>query len=200
MFSKREALSIGWQTFKGRWKLLIGVTLFSAVTNFSPGVFQTVGQDTNSSVAIVFLIVMWIFQILLSLGVLRIAITLIDKKNATFGDLFSQHRHILHYLFGSILYGLIVAVGLVLFIVPGIIFAVRMQLWPYAMVDKHIGPVASLKASWRMTKGHVINLFLFNVLVVLVTILGAILLGLGLLVATPVTMLATAWVYRKLAS
>ncbi len=201
MFSKREGFSVGWQTFKKRWVFFVVLTIITGLVSFIPGYLAASPPTSDAWLSILLNVAVWLLQLVFALGLIHIALASVTKNGVVgYGDLFSEYRRVLHYLLGIILYGLIVAVGLVLFIVPGIIFAVRMQLWPYAMVDKHIGPVASLKASWRMTKGHVINLFLFNVLVVLVTILGAILLGLGLLVATPVTMLATAWVYRKLAS
>lgn len=199
MFSKREALSFGWQTFKAHWGLLLGVTVTSGLVSLTQGYLAS-SQGNQGWSPVIINFVFWLLQIIVALGYLHIALLLTAKKQARYSDLFSQYRLVLHYLIGSILYGAIVAIGLVLLIVPGIIFAIRMQLWSYFVVDKHLGPIAALRGSWKITHGSAFNLLLFDVLIGLITALGAMLLGFGLLVAVPVTALATAWVYRKLAS
>lgn len=195
MFSKHEALTTAWQLFKTHWKLLVAVTVTTGLISLTQGY---VASSQNNS--LVFNFLFWLLQIVVALGFLHICLLLVAKQHASFRDLFSQYRYILHYLVGSILYGFIVAIGLVLLILPGIIFAIRMQLWPYFVVDTHMGPIAALKASWKITHGTALNLLLFDVLIGLVTLVGAMLLGLGLLVAVPVTSLAMAWVYRKFVS
>jgi hypothetical protein len=45
--------------------------------------------------------------------------------------------------------------GLILLIIPGIYFALRLSLAPYFLVDKNMGVMEAYKASWDATKGHV---------------------------------------------
>lgn len=194
---KREAFETSWKLFRAHWKLLVAMTVTTGLISLTQGYYAQNNQGTS---AVIFNFIFWLLQIIIALGYLHIALLLTAKKPARFADLFSQYRLALHYLIGSILYGLIVALGLVLLIIPGLIFAIRMQLWPYVVVDKGAGPIAAIRGSWNMTKGQVGNLLLFDVLVGLVTLVGAMLLGLGLLVAVPVTSLAMAFVYRRLAS
>jgi hypothetical protein len=54
----------------------------------------------------------------------------------------------------NLLIGLTVLGGLILLIVPGIIFAVRLTLAPYFLVDKNLGVLDAFKAGWNATKGH----------------------------------------------
>lgn len=56
----------------------------------------------------------------------------------------------------------------------------------------------ALKRSAAITKGALWNLNLFDSSLVLINILGIICLLIGLLVTTPTTMVALAFVYRKL--
>jgi hypothetical protein len=49
---------------------------------------------------------------------------------------------------------LVSLVGLLLFIVPGIIFIGRSALAPIAMFEENLGPIAALKRSFNLTKGH----------------------------------------------
>jgi hypothetical protein len=54
----------------------------------------------------------------------------------------------------SILSGIIVVVGLILLIIPGIIAIGRIAMAPFHMVDKDLGVMDSLKASNEMGKKH----------------------------------------------
>ncbi|OGL95714.1 hypothetical protein A2348_03745 [Candidatus Uhrbacteria bacterium RIFOXYB12_FULL_58_10] len=55
---------------------------------------------------------------------------------------------------GLFLYAVMVMVGLVLFIVPGIYLAVRGSYLPYVLVRDKLGVVDSIKQSWALTRGY----------------------------------------------
>lgn len=59
------------------------------------------------------------------------------------------------YFLLSILTMLLAIVSLLLFIVPFFFVAPRLMLSPYYLVDKKLGPVDALKASWHASKGNV---------------------------------------------
>lgn len=44
--------------------------------------------------------------------------------------------------------------GLILLIVPGIIFGLRLSLAPYYLVDRKLDVMGAYKASWHATRGH----------------------------------------------
>ena len=100
----------------------------------------------------------------------------------------------------SIVYGLIVVGGLILLVVPGIYLALRLQFYSYYIIDKNAGSIDSLKMSWKATEGNVINIFLFELLLIGINILGAIALVVGLLVTIPVSVIAVTLLYRKLSA
>jgi uncharacterized membrane protein len=104
------------------------------------------------------------------------------------------------YLIGDILYGLIIIGGLILLIIPGIIWAIQFQFFGYLIIDKGLGPIEALKKSSKITKGAKWDLFLLGILLVLINILGALALLVGLFATIPTTMIANAFVYRKLLS
>jgi uncharacterized membrane protein len=83
---------------------------------------------------------------------------------------------------------------------PGIYFAIRFYFFIYFIVDKKAGIIESLKRSWEITKGQAWNLFLFNLVLFGINLLGVICFLIGLLVTLPITGVATAFVYRKLLS
>jgi uncharacterized membrane protein len=101
-------------------------------------------------------------------------------------------------LFTQVVVGVIVVVGLILFIVPGIVFALRLQYATYVLIDKKLNIFDAVRESWNITKGSTMNLLGFAVVSFFVAMGGAMLLGVGLLLAIPTIMIATAYIYRKL--
>jgi len=131
-------------------------------------------------------------------GVNQIALRFCDGEKGEFADLFSCFPLFFKYLFGSILYRLIVLGGIILLIIPGIIWAIKFQFFSYFIVDKGLGPIESLKRSSAITRGAKWDLFLFGLLLGLINLLGAICLFIGLFATVPTAMVAMAFVYRKL--
>jgi|TARA_B100001964_G_C14149258_1_gene561231 uncharacterized membrane protein len=202
-FSKKEALTFGYNSFKKNYKLLILVVVFLLIIANVPevgmGMFD--GKELPFIMTIsLFIIglVFWALEVILSMGLIRISLKLLHEKKAVFVDLFHDINHFLDYIVASILYILATAAGLILLIVPGIIFMVRFQYFGFFIIEKKFGPVESLKASWHVTDGVVINILLFNILLILINVLGAIVFVVGLLVSIPVSMMANVHVYNKL--
>ena len=115
-----------------------------------------------------------------------------------FADLFSCFPLFFKFLFSYILYSLIVCGGYVLLIIPGIIWGIKFWFFDYFVIDKWLGPVEALKKSYGITTGVKWNLFVFFLAVIGINLLGALCLLIGLFVTIPTTMVATAFVYRKL--
>jgi uncharacterized membrane protein len=101
------------------------------------------------------------------------------------------------YFFGTLLYSLLVGIGMVLLVVPGVYVGVACQFAPYLIIDRRLGPVAALRESAALTKGSRWGLLFFGLVVIGLNILGSLLFGLGLLVTVPVTFSAHVWVYRR---
>ncbi len=73
----------------------------------------------------------------------------------------------LPYAILNILVGLIIFFGLVVFIVPGIIFAIRYAFSGFDLLLNESSPVQAMKNSWRATKAHMGVLFSGYVLLLL---------------------------------
>lgn len=197
-FSKSEAISFGFKTTKENIYFLIIVLIISFVINVLPGAISSSLPNNASLLGFLISLVGWGIQLVVGLGMVHIALKLVDGKKTTYSDLFKHSHLLIPYLFASILYGLIVAAGFILLIIPGIIWAIKFQYFTYFMVDQGLGPIDALKKSASVTKGTKWNLFLLRILLGLINILGALCFGIGLLITIPLGMLAEAHVFRKL--
>ena len=113
-------------------------------------------------------------------------------------DFYSTFMQFVHFAVASLLCAIVVIIGFVVFIIPGIILALRLQFYPYFVVEHGLGPIAALKQSWTVSRGHGWHLFLFGLVLALIGLLGALAFGVGLLLAIPTSTIAAAFVYRKL--
>lgn len=123
------------------------------------------------------------------MGVVMIAVALLVGRGrkvsmASVRELVTGYT-LVSYLFGTILVGLAVIVGLVLLIVPGIIFALMFSMTTYAIVDKHMGPIEAMKHSKVITKGNRLKILGIVLLMILLMILAVIPAGLGILIVGP---------------
>lgn len=198
MFSKKEAIATGWQIFKKNWVFLVSVTIVSLVISYLPTAVSGVWSSRYPIRTTIFSIVFWFVSVVISIGLIKISLNLVDGGEAGFDDLYAHWHLVWKYLLTQVVVGVIVVIGVILLIIPGIIFGIKLQFAPYLVIDKNLGPLAAIKASWALTRGSVVNLFLFGILIGLIYLLGIIVVGVGLLAAIPVTGLALAGVYRKL--
>lgn len=139
-----------------------------------------------------------VINTIVAIGFTKIALDLIYKRKTELILIFTQWKYFWRYLGASILYGLIVIGGLIILVVPGIIWAIKYSYYSYAIVDKDMGIMESLRESGKITMGHKGQLFWFKIVLFLVQLLGVIALGVGYLVSCPVSVLADGWVYKRL--
>lgn len=198
-FSIGEALRFGWGAALSNFWFFVGVLAVVVLVTTILSVLSEFFIADVPFISFFFALVSWVVGIIVSLGLLGIMLAFADGQKPPLAKLFSYAHLFFNYLFASAIYGLIVIAGLLLLIVPGIIWAIKFQFYPFAIIDKGLGSLAALKESSRITQGVKMKLFLFGLVITGVNFLGALVLGLGLLVTIPTTMVATAFVYRRLA-
>jgi len=111
-------------------------------------------------------------------------------------DMFEAFRNYWNAVLANLLVIVIVGVGLVLLIVPGIIFACKLVFTPYLVVDRKMEVIEAVRESWRMTSGHAWKVFLIGLLAILISIAGLICFGVGIIVSIMWIRLALASLYH----
>ena len=195
-FSKKEAVKFGFGIAKSNLLFFIGLLIIvffvSAVASSLRG-----GAQKSALAYLVLSIIQYLVNIVIGMGLIRISLEFIDKAKPKIRDIV-YYKPVVRYVLASIITGIVVILGLVLLIIPGVILAIRLQYTTYLIVDKNLGPIEAIKKSWSVTRRNTWNLFFFGILLVLINILGVVCLLVGLFITIPLGMLATTFVYRKL--
>ena len=195
-FSKGEAINFGWSISKKNVLFFISLFVAIAAIYVVVGLFQ-IGLSKSAIALFVLSLIRVVIGVVISMGTIKIALEFVDKKNPKISDLFYT-KSILNYFLVSLIRGIIVFIGFILLVIPGIIFSIKLQFVTYLVVDKKLGALQALSKSWEMTKGVKWNLFLFWLALLGINILGFLFLIIGLVITIPLSMVATAYVYRKL--
>lgn len=121
----------------------------------------------------------------LSYGMAYIFLKVIRGENFDIADMFDCFKsNYLNIVLANLLTGAIIVAGLIVFIIPGIIFACKLAFVPYLVMDKNLEVIEAVKTSWSMTRGHALTIFLMGLLAFPIAILGLILLLVGIVPAS----------------
>lgn len=198
-FSIDEAVRFGWEVSKKNWQFFVPLLLIVVAIELG---LNYLGEQISDDRFVRFLATLasWPVLAVISLGQINISLKFVDNKKAELADLFRLYPLTLKYFLADLLYALAVGIGLLLLIVPGIIFGIKLRYYGYFIAEKGLGPIEALEKSWEITGGVKWKLFLFWLLLGLINIAGALVLVVGLFLTVPLTMVAQAYVYKKLSS
>ena len=167
----------GWQQL---WKFFLHlflIFLVCAVANFQPPWFFG-GQYMMNSAGFVMLNLLLAAYSIMVLPVINyggnwLYLRFMRDERANVADMFSGFKtNYLNIILANLLVVAIVGIGVVLFLVPGIIFACRLAFVPYLVMDKGLDPVAAIEKSWFMTRGHGWRIFGMYLLAFVLVVLG----------------------------
>ena len=114
-------------------------------------------------------------------------------------DVFSGFKRYGDALLAGVLMGLIILVGILLLIIPGIIAALALSQTYNIMNDNpNMSPSDAMRKSHEMMKGHRTDYFLFNLSFIGWAILCIFTLGLGFLILGPYISTSNALYYKYL--
>lgn len=199
-FSIKDCVRFGWETFIKRPWFFIGVNLLLLIISGISSQIATnaTTPEWNPTGILISLVDSLVVQVFVLMGMTAFFLKAHDNaEGATFGDTWTPGQY-WKFLGSYLLTSIIVAIGFVLLIVPGIILAMVLYFTLFPVVDRGVRPFQALSESARMTKGHRWQLFLFSLVLLGLNILGLLALVVGLLVTIPVSWLAMAHVYRAL--
>jgi uncharacterized membrane protein len=192
-----EAFGWGWNKFKENAPLLVAVQFVAIVV---PTFVQHFGMSMarNAFMELIINVVVFVVSATAELGLIKIALRILDGRPVEFANLFDSFDRVGWFAVARFIMMVGVGIGLVLLIVPGIVIALRLWFIGYVTIDERPVGLDSLQRSIDVTRGFTVDLFLFMLMLVGINMVGFICLGVGILASLPVSVLATAYVFRHL--
>ncbi|MGH7438382.1 MAG: hypothetical protein ACRENE_22080 [Polyangiaceae bacterium] len=208
-----EAVSVAWARFKEHWGVLVlanliyGIIILACgqVSNVllaahvvepqTPAYFGVVGVDT---------LVTQVVAAFFNAGMARVWLDTARGATPRFESMFSGADRFLPMLGLTLLVPLVLALGCVALVVPGIVllamYLVIYPLLPYYVVEGNLGAIDALRAAWKVSEGQRWELVTLSLLYGIgLTLLGFLTCCIGLLVTIPVYWVATAVAFTRIA-
>jgi uncharacterized membrane protein len=148
--------------------------------------------------AIVLSTVAYVVSMWIHMGIIHGSVKAARGEDVTASDFFLTWENVGRFILGTLLYGLIIGVGMALLAVPGIIWGLRYSMYGHYMVTQGSGPIEALQMSAAATDGHKGELFGLCLASLGTIILGALCLGVGLVWAIPTVEIAWSAVFLEL--
>lgn len=145
--------------------------------------------------AIIGAVVSAIVGYLVNAALIRGALHEVDGNKPSIGSFF-QFANVAAIVLASVIVGILVFVGLVLLVIPGIALAFLTWWTLQFVIDRNEDALTAIKSSFRAISSNAGQLFVLALALVGINILGAIPCGLGLLVTIPITVIASTYAYR----
>jgi len=214
-----ESFSYGWNKFTTHGGLFIGagliwLVLYAIVAGIVLAVFGGFGEVFDSSRnglvigaqvglslgLVVFYAALYVLGYLIQAAFIRAALNLTEGRPLAFGDFF-RFTDAGPVALTALLLG---AISVVVSIIPffgGLVsivvnFLLLFTLW--FVIDKHLSPIDAIKASYQLVTANLSTTILFYLLTIVIVFVGAILCLVGLIVAVPVVLVATAFLFKRL--
>jgi hypothetical protein len=173
-----EAYGFAWQVLKTYFVDLLAVALVWMAFAIPAAVLHRGHRGILGGLYNVFVMVP------LNFGGLYVYLRAVRGGAPRVGDLFEPFRSAYgQTVLAHILFLVLVGVGLVFLVVPGIIIAIRLSFVAFLVVDERLDATSAIQESWRRTAGHGGSIFLLWLLGIPISIGGLMLLGVGIVPA-----------------
>jgi len=199
-----SAVDYGWETFKKRPWFFVGATImiFFAylLVGIISGLIDSVAGGTSEDPTLVGGLVNFALSSVIGIGVINFFLAAHENPQAAQLSALWHPQFFWKFIGASILSGLVIGIGFVLLIVPGLIAAVFFMFSTIIVIDRGLGPIQAMKESMRIGAGYRWVLLGLIFIIGLIMLAGVIALFVGIFVAMPVAMLALVHAYRVLSA
>ena len=180
-------LKDGWELFKSRAGefIVFALIFFVAVAGLSRlAMFGSLAVSVVSSP--------------LYAGFIIVVFMLFKGETVQFGDFFKGFHFFLPLVLASFVTSILVTIGMVLLVLPGIYLMVSYMFVSMLIVDYHMEFWQAMETSRKIVTKNWFSLFVFFLVLVAINLLCALALGIGLLVTGPLSTCAVCCAYRDI--
>jgi len=177
----------GWEMFKEHVGEFVGFTLLVFAISLASAKLEALGSLLFSALAAP-----------LYAGYSIAAFRLINGQSLQFSDFFRGFNYFLPLFLAGLASGIIVSVGFMLLIIPGIYLAIGYMLATFLIIDYRMEFWQAMETSRKIVTKNWFAFFVLAIVLALINLLGTLALGVGLLISAPVTACAAAIAYKEI--
>lgn len=211
-----SSFRIGW---KNLWKyflellliLIVSILLSLPELGFMEGIKDIVSKVVSINLILIsfegygaYIVFAIAYTILFSdpmeYGVQYAFLKVVRNESIEVKDMFYFTKNYWNSVFANLLTGIIIMIGFLFCIFPGIILACKFAFVSYLVLDKKMDAVSAIKESWRMTSGYSFTIFTIGLLAFFIYIGGLFLCGIGIIFSFIWVKLAFASLYNSVSS
>ncbi|MBY4215281.1 hypothetical protein HQO42_28280 [Rhodococcus fascians] len=186
------AIGYGFEKFKQNALVWVGIVLVAAIIQV---VLNFVLSSNSFFLSLIFSIIIGVVSLLIQAALVRGALHELDGVKPAFGTFF-QFGNVAAVVIAGILVGVASGIGYILLVIPGIVITF-FTWWTFQFViDRGDEPIPAIKASAQAIASNGGTIFVLALALVGINIVGGLLLGIGLLVSIPITIIAGTYAYR----
>ncbi|NOY37050.1 MAG: hypothetical protein GXO83_05690 [Chlorobi bacterium] len=182
-----NAFHHGWETMKNHFLellLVILVVIVAQIPTGLSGVGESAGFSPLTGLLQVFVLAYGILVLApVSYGSHWLFLRAARNEHFQTTEVFEGFKLWQQVVLANILVAAIVIAGIILLVIPGIVFACKLVFVPYLVMDKKLDAVEAVKKSWKMTTGHGWTVFFMGLLSFFIVLAGLILLIVGVIPA-----------------
>lgn len=131
-------------------------------------------------------------------GFVIVVFMLFKGREVQFGDFFKGFNYFLPLVLASIVMSILITLGMILLILPGIYLIVSYMFVSMLIIDYRMEFWQAMETSRKIVAKNWFSMFVFFLLLVVINLLGAMALGIGLLVTSPLCVCAVCVAYRDI--
>ncbi len=185
-FTIGEAIGWGFRTFFDNIGLFLAILVVYFCIILGLGFLKLLG--TSKLVTTLISIIVYLVLAGFYIGYTKLRLDLYEGKKPSVDVLFGSYRLLPRIVLASIVFGLMVGIGFLLLIIPGIYLALRYGFFYYAMVDKNVNIQESFDQSTKLTKGIKFELLTLYIVCGIISIIP---------IFMPAAGLAIVYAYKK---
>ena len=212
-----EWIGEGWQMFASQWLtwvLMMLVFLILIMIPIAPIYIYVIGAQLAAATANpdsppeaptflfllmpVFYLVILLGSAFLMSGAYKAAFKQMRGGRIAIGDLFSGGDVFLRVAGGVLLTAILAGIGAVFCILPAFAVAGLLYFTTPLIIEKQLGVIDAMKASFNRTKGHWFMFTLFAIVVGILAQLGSVACGIGMLATFPLLFTINSVAFRDL--
>jgi uncharacterized membrane protein len=182
-----SAVKRGWELVMANMNVLVVATVLTWAINVGIGFIPVIRWGGGV-----------ILGSVLHAGLMLMFIRRIRGERVELGDLFAGFNMALPLIIAGLLTSALTIVGFILCILPGIYLAVSYLFVLPLIIDKKLDFWPAMEVSRQVVYKHWWAMFLFAIVLVLIICAGALLCGVGLILAAPLAIAAVSHVYEDL--